>query len=185
MYRNPILVRKITHLTDARYFAAMGVDWISMELSEDLASFMRWHTLRDWVEGLKLIAEISSGDDMLLAKTVIDARPDGLLMHNQPSLDITEGIILFVEMDRQNLAAAPPDCFLIIPYHAKDMSMQDLRLLDPEHVFLEADWTPELLQMVINSGYAGGICFTGGQEDATGVRDYAGMDELLSVLDES
>ena len=80
MSRNQILVRNIKHLTDARYFAAMGVDWMSMELNSDPTSFMRWHTLRDWVEGVKLAAEIDAGDEMLLSKTIIDARPDGIIL---------------------------------------------------------------------------------------------------------
>ena len=73
-------MRNIKHLTDARYFAAMGVDWMSMELNNDPTSFMKWHTLKDWVEGVQLAAEIGTPDEMLLAKTIIDARPDGIIL---------------------------------------------------------------------------------------------------------
>ena len=66
MNRNPILIRNIKHLTDARYFAAMGVDWMSMPLTHDPQSFAMWHTLADWIEGVKLAAEIDVNDEMLV-----------------------------------------------------------------------------------------------------------------------
>ena len=69
-------------MTDARYFAAMGVDWMSIELNNDPASFMRWHTLKDWVSGVKMAAEIIVPDEMLIAKTIIDAKPDGIVFHH-------------------------------------------------------------------------------------------------------
>ena len=104
MNKNPILVRNISHLTDARYFAAMGVDWMSMELNGDPTSFMKWHTLKNWVEGVKLVAEIDTTDEMLLAKTIIDAMPDGIIVSTIAPLDIPAEIQLFHET--QSIAEA-------------------------------------------------------------------------------
>ena len=90
---NPILVRNIHHLTDARYFAAMGVEWMSIKLSADPASFSKWHMLKDWVAGVKLAAEIQMEDEMLLAKTIIDAAPDGIII-NQLNIDFIEVVFI-------------------------------------------------------------------------------------------
>ena len=70
---NNIFIRNISSLTDARYFAAMGVDWMSVKLSEDPASFSKWHTMREWVAGVKLAVELISNDESLIAKAMIDA----------------------------------------------------------------------------------------------------------------
>lgn len=182
MYRNPILVRKITHLTDARYFAAMGVDWISMILGEEPASFMQWHALRDWVEGPKLIAELTSPDEMLLAKTIIDAKPNGLLLQDPGPLEIPASMTLFVESEHPDFSRWPPDTCVILHDIHGSFTPDPLATLDPSRIFLQMDWTAERLETLLDSGYTGGICFTGGSEQATGMRNYDLMDQWLDVL---
>ena len=97
MNSNQILVRNITHLTDARYFAAMGVDWMSMVLTKEQDTFARWHALRDWVAGVKLLAEVRSGVEDLLAKVIIDAKPDGLLLPKNLQMEIPNEVEIFEE----------------------------------------------------------------------------------------
>jgi hypothetical protein len=180
MYKNPILVRNITHLTDARYFAAMGVDWMSIELNNDPTYFMRWHTLKDWVSGVKLAAEIITPDEMLIAKTIIDARPDGMVLHQIEVPEGLPGIQLFFAIVPGDDKVFHEAYFSIYPYGS--LNQEQLLTLDPQTTFIEAEWTVAMLDQLIQSGYTGGICFTGGEEDVTGVRDYEMMDELLERL---
>ncbi|HEY3385009.1 MAG TPA: hypothetical protein VGK46_00785 [Saprospiraceae bacterium] len=180
MHKNQILVRKISHLTDARYFAAMGVDWMSIELNNDPTSFMRWHTLKDWVSGVKMAAEIILPDEMLIAKTIIDAKPDGIVFH-QP--DLPEGlpdIQLFFDVVTDTNEELQEGHIRIYPFGSLDR--EQLLTLDPQTTFIEAEWTITMLDQLLLSGYTGGICFTGGEEDVTGVRDYEMMDELFERL---
>ncbi len=182
MYRNPILVRKISHLTDARYFAAMGVDWISIALDQDPASFMRWHAIREWVEGLQLLAEIPSGDESLFAKTIIDAHPDGLLVLGDSSYTIPEDVTHFMDVRWNAFGHIPEHVKVILPYMPGESLALPAAISDPANVFLEASWTPQNLSSLLETGFEGGICLTGGQEDATGVRDYEEMDQLFDCL---
>ena len=182
MYRNPILVRKISHLTDARYFAAMGVDWISIALDQDPASFMQWHAIREWVEGLQLLAEIPSGDESLFAKTIIDAHPDGILVLGDPPYTLPEDVEYFLEVTNHTVIPASSKVKIILPYTPGNAFVMPAEIADPRQVFLESAWTPETLSSLLDSGYNGGICLTGGQEDATGVRDYEEMDQLFDCL---
>lgn len=180
MKRNQILVRNIKHLTDARYFAAMGVDWMSMELNNDPASFMKWHTLKDWVEGVNLAAEINTEDDMLLAKTIIDAKPEGIILTQLIGTEELSDIELFFDthyIDRHN---CPAGSFEII--HFDDIEADSILGLSSFSTFLQHEWTPDLLEFLLAAGYEGGICFSGGEEDATGMRDYEVMDELLALI---
>jgi hypothetical protein len=182
MNRNQILVRNIKHLTDARYFAAMGVDWMSMELNGDPASFMRWHTFKDWVEGVKLAAEIVTYDEMLLAKTIIDAQPQGIIFHQAGGSAGLPDMQLFYDLgDSDAQSILPERSIRIIPYHPLTDMLSFLDQ-DPQTLFLQADWQPEMLSTLLEAGYKGGICFSGGEEDATGMRDYEVMDELLERL---
>ncbi|HZV69697.1 MAG TPA: hypothetical protein VFG10_09140 [Saprospiraceae bacterium] len=178
---NPILVRKINHLTDARYFAAMGVDWISMELGSDPASFMRWHTLKDWVAGVKLAAEIDMNDEMVLAKTIIDARPDGIFVEKDSSGDLLSELEIFYQVNSTDEIIPGNEAKLILPY--SDMTpVESLLNIPSDKIFLEAIWTVDMLTDLRMNGYVGGICFMGGDEDITGVRDYGVIDEMMEIL---
>ena len=169
------------HLTDARYFAAMGVDWMSMELNEDPTSFMRWHTFKDWVEGVKLAAEIYTNDEMLLAKAVIDAQPQGMIFHQTGGSAGMPDMQLFFDIHADDHHELPECSIRIMTYHPL-VDMLSFLDLDPQTTFLQADWTPDMLSTLLEAGYKGGICFSGGEEDATGVRDYEMMDQLLEGL---
>ena len=182
MNRNQILVRNIKHLTDARYFAAMGVYWMSMELNGDSTSFMRWHTFKDWVEGVKLAAEIDTNDEMLLAKAVIDAQPQGMIFHQTGGSAGMPDMQLFFDLTASDGQVELPECSIrIMTYHPL-IDMLSFLDLDPHTTFLQADWTTDMLGTLLDAGYKGGICFSGGEEDATGMRDYEEMDELLERL---
>lgn len=181
MSKNPILVRNISHLTDARYFAAMGVDWMSMELNGDPASFMRWHTFKDWVEGVKLAAEITIPDEMLLARIVIDAKPDGIVFHWPGGSEGLPEVQLFFDTTVSGGKDFPEGSFRIITYHPL-LDMLSFIDLDPGTTFLQADWTTDMLSALLQGGYKGGICFSGGAEEATGLRDYEVMDALLGLV---
>ena len=181
MSKNQILVRNIKHLTDARYFAAMGVDWMSMELNSDPTSFMRWHTLRDWVEGVKLATEIDAGDEMLLSKTIIDARPDGIVLTQLLDVEGISDAELFFDTRYVNGDKCPHNSFTII--HFDDIDADQILELNPVTTFLQHDWTLDVLDKLLVLGYKGGICFTGGDEDATGMRDYEMIDEMFRRLE--
>lgn len=180
MKRNQILVRNIKHLTDARYFAAMGVDWMSMELNNDPASFMRWHTFREWIEGVEMAAEINGADEMLLAKTIIDAKPQGIILTQLIGTEELSDVDLFFDthyIDRNKCSAG---CYEII--HFDEIDADSIPGLSSYTTFLQHEWTPDVLELLLAAGYEGGICFSGGEEDATGMRDYEVMDELLSLI---
>lgn len=180
MRRNQILVRNIKHLTDARYFAAMGVDWMSMELNNDPTSFMRWHTFRDWVAGVKLAAEIDDADEMLLSKTIIDANPDGIVLAQLLDLEGISDAELFFDTHYINLEKCPTNSFSII--HFNEIDTDQILNLNPSTIFIQHEWTVAELENLLRIGYEGGICFSGGEEDATGMRDYELMDDLFESL---
>lgn len=178
MSRHPILIRHITHLTDARYFAAMGVDWMSIQLTPDPTTFHRWHSIRDWVEGVRLVAEIDATDETLFAKTIIDAVPDGLLMDTPSELPVPEGLTLFLDAGSGQLPSVPSGSRIILPFDASQVWAGK----DSHHLFLQADWTEAMMAALIHSGYQGGFCLMGEDEVATGIRDYEKMDKLLEFL---
>lgn len=181
MNRNPILIRNISHLTDARYFAAMGVDWMSMVLNNDAKSFAMWHTLTEWIAGVKFAAEIATGDEMLLAKAIIDAKPDGIVSHQNIRDVIPPTTQLFLDMESSSGMEIVPNIFRIKSYNP-NLSKEAVLIDDQGGIFLASAWSKSTLEDLLAKGYTGGICLFGGEEEGTGMRDYDLMDDLLGLL---
>lgn len=179
MSKNNILIRSISHLTDARYFAAMGVDWISMELSEAPVSFQKWHSVQEWISGVKMAAELTSVDESVIARTIIDVKPEGIITDNIDIIHLTGGVQLFLLTDKINSKVGDELYGQIIPYHP---SLKLEYHLIPENVYLQADWTPEWIKELKNIDYSGGFCFLASGEAKVGVKDYSDMDIMLELI---
>lgn len=166
-----VWIRSLKSLTDARYFAAMGINGISMEVDEN--TLPKWYAIRDWVEGIKTGIEPTQHDDNFVARIYIDAKPDVLIIPESSS-DIFPNTIprIITGITTQSYTER---CIRLFQ-HSLDLSAL------PEEDLLEADWHPDLIREVLDKGYRGGFCFLGEPEEQTGIRDYTLMDEMLEIL---
>ncbi len=60
MLQKKIKASAITNLTDARYFAAWEVEWLSFSFEEGTAAYIepsKMKAIREWVDGVKIIGE--------------------------------------------------------------------------------------------------------------------------------
>ena len=60
MLSKKIIIQNITNLSDARYFAAWGVDFISFNQDESSPYYASWDKIKEikeWVEGPKILIE--------------------------------------------------------------------------------------------------------------------------------
>jgi hypothetical protein len=177
-----VFIRLVTHLTDARYFAAMGVEWMSLELNEDPLTFARWHSLRDWVEGVSLAAELSTDDESVLAKSIIDVKPEGIVARDLRHLHLTGGLRFFLLGDTPVPSDQREFITPILMHDPERKSFERLQVSQTQQIFLEANWTPALIQSVLDEGYRGGFCFRTTLEERTGVKDFSRWDEMLEML---
>ena len=182
MSTNSILVRNINNLTDVRYFAAMGVDWMSMELNEDPHSFSLWHTLQEWISGVKLAAEIHTRDESVIAKAIIDTAPDGIISDTLDLIHLTVGIELFLVTDKFS-PGNDNGLFTRIIQHSSLSPGFDVASFDhPERIYLEGEWIPEAIGTLISKGFRGGFCFRGSVEALPGVKDYSQLDAMIEII---
>lgn len=66
MLATKVLASGITHLTDARYFAAWEVDYLAFPLGDGVTEAISWdylNALREWVEGPEIVAELGKIED--------------------------------------------------------------------------------------------------------------------------
>ncbi|HNV97906.1 MAG TPA: hypothetical protein PKL06_00975 [Chitinophagales bacterium] len=79
MMQNTIKAGSITHLTDARFFAAYNVDYIGFCFDPQSASYIapdRASAIRGWVTGPKIVAEFAHQDADNLKNIVDYLQPD-------------------------------------------------------------------------------------------------------------
>jgi hypothetical protein len=179
---NSILVRHVQNLTDARYFSAMGVEWISLDLNEDPNTFHRWHSLKDWIAGPKLAAEMLTRDESVFARMIIDANPDGLISKLNFTQEQRENIQLFIEYDRIEQLDIFQNAFCIVEYYPDQIGA--ILALPPEKLFIQDTWNPGSILQLKNDGYKGGFCFESASEMTTGIRDFTLMDEMIEIIKE-
>ncbi|NNF21271.1 MAG: hypothetical protein HKN67_04970, partial [Saprospiraceae bacterium] len=58
-----LIAQNITNLTDARYFAAWGIEYLSFNLNSESPYYIpmeKVKEIRDWVEGPKILIESNS-----------------------------------------------------------------------------------------------------------------------------
>jgi phosphoribosylanthranilate isomerase len=74
MLATKVLASGITHLTDARYFAAWEVDFLAFPIGEGVAEGISWdylNALREWVEGPTIVAELGEIEDGTAAAALL------------------------------------------------------------------------------------------------------------------
>ncbi len=95
----------VTTLTDARYFAARGVDWLGLSLdsSQDSnLSFAAALAIKEWVEGVKVIGEFGWADlddiDEALGMMGLDGVQVGQFADEATLNKLSERCVLFREV---------------------------------------------------------------------------------------
>ena len=63
MLATKVIATGVTHLTDARYFAAWEVDVVGFDLSENGIDWPAFQAMREWIEGPEIAVEVSEGAD--------------------------------------------------------------------------------------------------------------------------
>ena len=139
--------------------------------------------MKDWIEGVKLAAEINTPDETLLAKSIIEATPDGIITSNYFTNEIPSTIQIFHEIESLEQVKTELKNSIILCFETDDLlDSERLLIFPPDKIFIQASWTLKILKTLLATGYQGGICFLGGEEDKTGLKDYGEMDEMIEIL---
>lgn len=157
----------IRNLTDARYFAAMNVDWIGFDMSADSPLTVEHiQAFSDWVEGPKILLDVRGRTTDEIAAFLGELQADALFVDNNVQLDMYNGQIAKMDHDSADIliSAKPTDGTHGVEIWWLVNSSDQLRSL--EHL---PDCT---------------IAVTGGEEDKIGVKNYDELDEIFSLIEE-
>lgn len=172
--KRQVIASGITNLTDARYFAAMGVDWMGFDLrTEPRIPVEQMHAIMDWVEGPRWFVEIMQ----------------------TPPFDMPSNVEWVISSrkinDWQEASESSPEGQdgnkpLLIDC-GKELTTSEHETIETlaanNTVWIRAAWQEELLHEVFHRYPQVGIVLSGGTEEEVGVKDFEFMDVLFELLD--
>lgn len=173
MLTQKIIAQNITNLTDARYFAAWGVDYISFNTIGDSEYFVDDATIKeikDWVEGPQCLLEANALEFEDLA--------DGFILSNiYSSLPIVKET--FFRISFEDILKGLPDGKYISPITKEQIDQ--LSDVDYQHLHLYFD-IAELEPVDVLRLENFGLVVQGGEEEKVGLKSYDELDEVYELL---
>lgn len=157
MLNRKVIATQVTNLTDARYFAARGIDYLLFDLDEiPLDKILE---IKEWVEGPELLLLISSASVSLLDEVIIKAKPFAIASKEHSIIQELNHLEGHVEI------------FDWINHEKITLESQDYQLITEG---------PALLTLSSDMG----VIVSGGSEEAVGVKAFDQLDDILDLLEE-
>ena len=203
MLKYKVLASQLTSLTDARFFAAHGVDWIGFLLtpghksSVDLAQLAE---IKNWIEGPSVIGQFIQPNKQEIKDAISIYNLDGILIDAQTPLEtIQDGfsVPIFREIlvkSEDNLAQAIEwsapfvDYFILkIPdgLSDTDKKTQIIReICDTYEVILENEQNNNLPPQIVERLLPSGLVANASQatEETVGIKSFESFESLFDFL---
>jgi len=187
MLSRTVLVKNITNLSEARYCAGMGVEYLSFDLNHDSPHFLpkpAFDEIRNWLTGIKVLGHTHLTDVSELTALKDDYQLDGYVLSSEES--VTSGLTgIFLELsvndpfleDKLNIYSSSVEYFILIADEIDDEvlnKVNKLAALFPVMVGYSVD--AEQLSEITDAGFA----FEGSKEERPGFNQY---DQLMDKLE--
>ncbi len=181
-----VKVGSITNLSDARYCAGMGVDFLGFRVVEgqpDAISVKTYQEIRGWITGPQIVAEvygIRNAEE--LGEIMEGFRPDYLELSVKEWEAVGGGItvpfILSVGPDDEVPEMATPPAYILT-----NTAEGSVTRLIPEFEILASVSDPGELDATLSLTGVSGINLTGGKEIRPGLKQYDHLADILEALE--
>ena len=180
----------IQNLTDARYFAAWGAQWMSFWVnSEDLndKGLEKYREIKDWIDGPKFAVHFSyevPPDEMM--QFAISLQADGILC-TEETAELLESFgqdIEFIVECRSitEIVDSRFEKFIYLADNIQEASTQ-LNLLDHSgEIYIDTNVSPGCISDYSSLLSRFGIVLRGGEEEKVGFKSYEELDEIFDSL---
>lgn len=191
--KTKVMAAEVSNLTDARYFAAWGVEFMTYEMDPSSDTFIGQEAIKeiiDWVEGpqyLGYLSGMSLPSD--LASMYEELQLHGLAVSpflvNETLHELSPRV--YREVLTENIATDTEEELLIVKL-AVD---HDLAALTPSlkalcmtnEVYIDGVRTVADLDTVLTEINPSGIVVRGGEEEKVGFKSYDELDEIFEYLE--
>ena len=186
----------VSSLSDARYFAAMGVDWLGFDVNPNSESFVSpelYNNIAGWVAGPKRVIEISVGQEKDIDKLIGDYSPDGIMVSNLSfPLWLISGLTTFARVNIETFSldifiklGTKPD-YLVFDFdgHDPNLYIEMLESLSKvTNILLSVETQIKNIAALIAELPIVGLSLKGLKELAVGLKEYD-YSELLEQLED-
>jgi phosphoribosylanthranilate isomerase len=209
MLKLKIKASQITNLTDARYFAAKEVEWLSFNFTENTENYiesMQARAMIPWVEVPHIVGEFDGFDaesvnfyaenwdlkavQVGAATEVFDLKSDYIIKKIVIKSTTTAPILRGVLLPLANIATAfeldfeeNKVSFAALKNERHPLSINDLSsLFEDFKIILNIDFQLGELDEIIDLNPFG-LSLKGGEEERVGVKSYDELDEIFDKLE--
>ena len=183
--RTLVKVGNISNLSDARYCAGMGVDFLGFSVIEgqpNAISVAAFQEIRGWVTGPQIVAEIYGiANSAALAQIIENFRPDfielGIAEFSTVGQFLTLPFILKLKAEEELPAMPGKPAYLIADEN-------EISRFVPDHdVLLMVNSAAELDHSLSHTGVSGVCIHGGGVEIRPGLKTYDELADILEALE--
>lgn len=192
MLKTKIIAADLQNLTDARYFAAWLVDYMSFNFSEPNVNLPKIKEIMDWVEGPIFCAQYTGLEesnyinDHLVALSI-----DHLLLgpYAKDELVNSDWQVIQTTLLEEDIKELTANRSYIIQSHKTfDQFSQDekntLKKQCRSHsIYLDCDFKSTNIEDILTLGITG-LVLRGGEEEKVGVKSYDDLDKIMEALEE-
>ena len=191
MQKIKIKASEINNLTDARYFAALGVEWVGFKLdlsSDDRVEPALFHGIRSWIEGPKIVAEIGKTPIDLFSQ-VYELDSFDLFQSSDP-IENRNHFLTFKANSLDDLNGLKPSSIYVLDLTAISeaqlfASISELKDLNERlNLIWPAPKDNTNLKALIEQVKPYGIEVKGGLEEKTGFKSFDELDEFFDLIQE-
>ncbi len=210
MLKTNIKASSIGNLSDARYFAAVEVQWLGFALSPSDEAYLAPHlakVMKEWIEGPKLIGEFALEDSTTIAAQVTDIGLDAIQVPIFATLDLTlihVPVFRTIVIERHTQAAdlhqfletfKSETTYFILDFSKNNITWQDLMLYEQLNIellqrvcqqykiWLQIDCLPKELNSILQAVQPFGLCVRGGEEESVGIKSFDVLQDWFDVLE--
>jgi len=164
MLKIKVIADNILNLTDARYFAALGVDYLAFNLDNINPQSIR--EIKEWVEGVKVLLETNGELTPGFLEQLLDVEPDGIISQNQTLLNSIKE--QFPETES----------FL----RGEKGQLSQIENETASRPFVKVDGNEKSIKNIIESEEISGIIVEGKPEEKIGFKNFDELDEIFDLL---
>ena len=185
-----VKANSVTNLSDARYFAAMGVEWMGFDMDKDSDSFVEPEAIKeiaDWVDGPKITGEFSVSHEAGWIEYMVSHLKLSAIQTAKPvNLAGVEKIILINERSAEAIEAKLKDWKEQTDYFMIKVS-QELSEEKLSHWMDKFDIIADLSAVddsgrFIETMEPAFLAVKGGEEEKVGYKSFDDLDEIFEAL---
>lgn len=182
MLAKSVLVKGINNLSDARYCAGMGVDYVAFELNPSDPNYLdpaKIKEIKNWLVGIEIGVRLTDCETIAI-DIINELEPSFIIISEKQYDEANFDSNVFVE---SNSLIVLPDSVKLLWHTSKELLDKNANTLE-SNVYLDIEDGAEAMKNLAEGEFNVGLVLNGGSEVRPGYSDYGDLMDILELLDD-